>query len=189
MPWEQLAILIIIALISFVNWVMQKSADHKEARRVQERIDRGEAAPEADDDDFGAEVERAYEAEEQRRRFMEALGLPSDDPEPVSRPVQRAQTTREAPVVRSPARNFLHKLSGDIEQRLAPAPTEPESAPPPIVIPRSPSSSRRHRAVTQAPAPLAPGGQLDFLSEPGGLQKAVLAQEVLGRCKGLSFDL
>ncbi len=190
MPWEQLAILIIIGLISFVNWVMQKSAEHKEARRLQERIDRGESAPEVEpDDDFGGESERAYQAEEQRRRFMEALGLPVD--EAVGRPQQtarREEAEQEGPV-RAPARSFLHKLSGDLERRLAPAPIEREVVPPPIVAPRLVSSARRHREVKKTAAPLAPGGQLEFLSEPGGLRKAVLAQEVLGRCKGLSFDL
>ncbi len=188
MPWEQLAILVIIGLISFVNWVMQKSAEHKEARRLQERIDRGELEASAEDDDYGGEAERAYEAEEQRRRFMEALGLPSDDPEPRPQPTQREPVVEAAPSVHGRARNFLHKLSGDLERRLIPEEVAPV-VPPPIVSRPAPVSNRRHRSAKTVAAPLAPGGQLEFLSEPGGLRKAVLAQEVLGRCKGLSFDL
>ncbi len=188
MPWEQLAILVIIGLISFVNWLMQKSAEHKAARRTQERIDRGEQAPEANDFGEPDEAERAYEAEEQRRRFMEALGMPVADAEPTPQARAQRDVVSEGPVTRGPARNFLHKLSGDLEQRLVPAETV---QPPPIMAPtsRPTTAARRKRAARKVAAPLAPGAPLEFLRDREGLRKAILSQEVLGRCKGLSFDL
>jgi hypothetical protein len=188
MPWEQIAILVIIALISFVNWVMQKSATHKEARRVQDRINRGELAPAAEEEGFGGEAERAYEAEENRRRFMEALGLPADSPEPAPNQTRLEPVAGDGEIRRGPVRDFLHKVSSDLEARLAP-PEPPAVVPPPLVVPRVAPSSRRKVVVKEVAAPTDPGGQLEFLREPGGLQKAVLAQEVLGRCKGLSFGL
>ena len=38
---EQLVILLLIALISFINWVVKKSAERREARRREKAADQG----------------------------------------------------------------------------------------------------------------------------------------------------
>ncbi len=175
---EQFIILVIIGLISLVKWVLEKSAEHKAARRTEEPID----GVEEDHRDARPETD----AEEQRRRFMEALGLPVDDPEP------EIQIRREAappPIPeREPVRNFLHKVSDDLERRLVPE-RETEPVEPIKLVPTRFAASRRHRPVKAVAAPTDPGGSLDFLKAPGGLRRAILAREVLGPCKGLEFDL
>ncbi|MGC1480736.1 MAG: hypothetical protein WA771_09550 [Chthoniobacterales bacterium] len=182
---EQLVILVIIGLISLVNWLLERSAKHKEARRLEQRADG------FDDESAATDVaERSGpHPDEQRRRFMEALGLPVDDPEPemvAQREVQPPPIpeAREK-VKRGPARNFLHKLSGDLEKRLVPEREVDVVAEQAITLK---PVTRRQRTARKVVSPTAPGGQLDFIRERDGLRKAILAREILGPCKGLSFD-
>jgi hypothetical protein len=106
---EQFVILLIIAAISLINWLLQKSADHKKQRELLKQdvppgsadepapweipdgslLERERHEPVADP--FGAPTGRrakAPDAEEQMRRFFDALGLPVPEPEnpPVATP-------------------------------------------------------------------------------------------------------
>lgn len=179
---EQFIILLIIGLISLVKWILEKSAEHKAARRIEQQIE-GQESFEATAEDQ-REIRPQGDPEEQRRRFMEALGLPTDDPEPE---IEISRESVPPPIPeRQPARNFLHKVSDDLERRLV---SEPEAPEPIVLAPVRSTSSRRRRPVKEVVARTAVGGPVDFLNAPGGLRRAVLAREVLGPCKGLSFDL
>ena len=70
---EQLVILLLIALISIINWIIQKSKESREKRKLEKRADatgepvaKHEPAPDA----TGTETAM--------RRLREALGLPED---------------------------------------------------------------------------------------------------------------
>jgi hypothetical protein len=93
---EQLVILLVIGAISLINWLLQKSAEHKKRQRLERKPD-GPDAPgagspaspwSADDPQTdvhgksprdGHSEKSVPEPEEQMRRFMEALGLPVPD--------------------------------------------------------------------------------------------------------------
>ena len=75
---EQLVILLLIALISIINWIIQKSKERREKRKLEKRADatgepvaKHEPAPDA----TGTETAM--------RRLREALGLPEEAPPPV----------------------------------------------------------------------------------------------------------
>lgn len=187
LPMEQFVILIIIGLISLVNWVMQRSAAHKEAKQAERRADGFEDEPQRQEEAAAVEAGEAGDFDGQRRRFMEALGLPVDDPEPEIE-IRREAAPPPVPeqFERKPDRNFLHKVSDDLERRLVP---ERGGEPPVVLAPVRGGSARRQRAAKPVAAPTDPGGPVDFLKDPGGLRRAVLAREVLGPCKGLDFEL
>ena len=70
---EQLVILLLIALISIINWIIQKSKERREKRKLEKRADatgepvaKHEPAPDA----TGTETAM--------RRLREALGLPEE---------------------------------------------------------------------------------------------------------------
>lgn len=93
---EQLVILIIIGLISLVNWVMQKAAEKREAaelKRVEKRETKREAKRNIYTQPAPAARPAARRASPERDPFkelMDALGLPTDElpPPPVARPAQ-----------------------------------------------------------------------------------------------------
>lgn len=92
---EQLVILLVIGAISLINWLLQKSAEHKK-RQGQSggRMARPNRPPDLPPwvrDDAPEPIVQSPragadtgggrdEAEEQMRRFFEALGLPTPDP-------------------------------------------------------------------------------------------------------------
>ncbi len=91
---EQVILLVVIGLISLVNWMIQSSAEARKKRQMQERIDRGETEPEqpmAARRSEPIEQEPEGDPAENMRRLMEALGLPLEDAPP--QPAQRQQTT------------------------------------------------------------------------------------------------
>lgn len=75
---EQLVVLLVIAAISFINWLIKKSAEQREKRRrmAPPPIERQDTAPSADPETWRA-------PEDDIRKFMEALGLPPEA-EPVA---------------------------------------------------------------------------------------------------------
>jgi len=93
---EQLVILIIIGLISLVNWVMQKAAEQREAakmKRAENRETKREAKRNIYTQPAPAAPPVARRASAERDPFkelMDALGLPTDEmpPPPVARRTQ-----------------------------------------------------------------------------------------------------
>jgi len=173
---EQLVILLIIGLISFINWLLQKSAERKAQRKTEERLDHLDRPVEAEPVEAHPSA-----AEERTRKFLEALGLPTDAIEP---PVERhpAPPPIPEPLIRpAPAPDFTPKVNRDLERRLA------GEAP---AIFRPPSRPAPKRAPTRhAPTPTSTSDQTlrEALQTPGGLRNAILAREILGTPKGLQF--
>jgi len=104
---EQLVILVIIGLISLVNWLMQRSAKMKENRRLEKAAEQGESPEEFI-------PESSYEAQEERpdesmRKLMEALGLPVQEapPPPLPHPDPAPPIHQEPLPVARPS--FRHK--------------------------------------------------------------------------------
>jgi len=71
---EQVVVLLVIAAISFINWLIKKSAEQREKRRrlAPPVIERQTQAP--------ATPEPWRAPEEDLRKFMEALGMPVEEP-------------------------------------------------------------------------------------------------------------
>lgn len=78
---EQLVLLLIIAAISLVNWLIERSGKLREQRRLQkEAAKRGETSP-APTPPLPQASPRE-EIEEHMRRMMESFGFPVEEPAP-----------------------------------------------------------------------------------------------------------
>jgi hypothetical protein len=182
---EQLVILLLIALISLINWIIQKSKETREKRQLEKRADTtGETV------NHGVpETSPATETETAMRRLREALGLP-EEAEP---PVIPKRVEREVPPL-PPA-----------PERPVPPPL-PEPARRPIVV-RAPFTPRRlehrkfelphlklrkfdlpHRLakpLAEVEVPRPPSRVRELLTSQGGLRDAVVLSELLGPPKSL----
>ena len=189
---EQLVILVVIGLISLVNWVMQKAAEKREAAG-QKRTVRREVKREARRNVYtqgvpapGPTARRAPAERDPFKDLMDALGLPSDETPP-------------GPVVAEPA---------SIEEEEFASLEAP--APPPL--PKPPSTKPRGRAAAWHPP--ARGAQPDekmkqlasafvvlddaspetwrggnvrsLLANSSSQRKAVILSEILGTPRGLA---
>ena len=185
---EQLVLLVIIGLISLINWVMQKAAEKRE-QAGQKRAERREIKRESKRNVYTQPapgpvhrpVRRASgPTQDPFRELMEALGLPADQlpPPPVAR--------REAVVE---------------EEEFASV----EDTPPPLPEPRvetrtprwQPQTVRRPDAkmaqlasafvaVEEKPASVHRGSKLgDLLANRDSQRQAVILAEILGTPRGL----
>lgn len=83
---EQLVILVIIGLISLVNWLLQKSAEKREAAKARREAAEGGGAPRRMVRAQPPPSARRAPERDPMRELMEALGLPADAmPPPVPR--------------------------------------------------------------------------------------------------------
>jgi hypothetical protein len=200
---EQLVIILLIALISIINWIIQKSKERREKRKLEKRADatgepvaKHEPAPEA----TGTETAM--------RRLREALGLPDEAPPPVI--PRRAEPKRMEGERIEPKRVERKKR---IERPVSPPLPSPDRlAPPPL-----PQAERRPAVVHVPPVrwehrrfelphlelrkfdlphrlakptaevevPRPPSRVRGLLGSPGGLRDAVVLSEILGPPKGL----
>ena len=123
---EQLVLLLVIAAISLVNWLIERSAKLREQRRLQkESANRGQ--PDSFEEPPLPETSAREELEEHMRRVMESFGMPVDQPKPVFE--------KPAPVM-------------VFEEPAAPPP-------PPLPVPR-PTAPRRSKKATVAQRPRSP---------------------------------
>jgi hypothetical protein len=185
---EQLVIILLIALISIINWIIQKSKEAREKRKLEKRADatgepvaKHEPAPDA----TGTETAM--------RRLREALGLPEDASPPVI--PKRAESEKVEPKRIEPKR---------VERRaVAPLPSPDRLASPPIPQPE------KRPAVVHLPLvrrweehrrfefphkigklllpeePQQPPRIRELLQSQGGLRDAVVLSEILGPPKSL----
>ena len=169
---EQLVVLLAIAAISFVNWLIKKSAEQREKRR------RAIPPPIARQDD-AAEPATWRAPEEDLRKFMEALGLPPDEPPPRVESWQPPAADFEPEPVRVPA---------------APPPL-PEAAVPVYRPPRINRPSEESLALArrlQARQDPIRAGEIgnssrvrEMLRSPSGLRDAMILKEILAEPKGM----
>ncbi len=197
---EQLVLLIIIGLISFVNWIIQKSAERRNRQQGGELPD-----PEPDfdwetPDQFPKQEpvnRRAPLSEDERaRQFMEALGLPAGTQSPAPPPLP--QQTTQAPVSQKKAALPVHR---DSQPRLAtPMPDAPwqrrvhapelsKAETEALARVESQAGSGAYNIRSRADRDLASSAGnvkvMSFLRSREGLKAAVIAREILGTPPGM----
>lgn len=158
---EQLILILIIALISFINWLFKKSAEAREKRKLERQAMEGgeslERVGEPEPDSRGS-----IDPDDSMRRLMEALGLPQDTPPP---PIPQ----------QAPAPPPLPQIPQFAED---PAPLARSSRVVPV--------ARQSRTTPPAPKPKPAASPLrELLAAPDGLRKAVILSEILGAPKSL----
>jgi hypothetical protein len=188
---EQLVILLLIALISIINWIIQKSKERREKRKLEKRADAtGEPV---------AKEERPPDAtgtETAMRRFREALGLPEEAPPPV---IPKRAEPKGVEAERIEPKRMERKK----RERPVPAPSPEHLAPPPLpqperrpIVVHGPPVPRwqEHRRfdslhkMAKAPLPEVPKQSpriRELLQSQGGLRDAVVLSEILGPPKSL----
>lgn len=158
---DQVVILVIIALISFVNWLMQRSAELREKKKRERQADgTPETSPyreQPEDVEAPLPSRPMADPSAEMRKLMEALGLPMED---VAPPV----VTERPPPLPEPE---------PAVPRFTPRPTSrPDFAPakhsPPVIVSR----------------PIGPLAAA--LRNPQSLRQAVVLRNILGPAKGLS---
>ncbi len=163
---EQLVILVIIGLISLVNWLIQRSSELREKRRLEQKrmempegaTDRAETwepepAPQSSPVDPAAEM----------RKLMEALGLPLEDEPPV---VRRAPSPPPAPELPPAPPPLPVWQPGRTEVRVTPKPLPAMTA-----LPKVTPATRNPWA-----------GEL---RSRDGVRRAMVLREILGPPKAL----
>jgi hypothetical protein len=152
---EQLVLLLVIAAISLVNWLIERSGKLREQRRLEKEAPRrSESAPELKPN--LPESSAREEIEEQMRRVFESFGFPVEEPRP--QPLQQTQAvTFKAPPTPPP----LPKPIPAVEQ------------------PR-PRRSKEFAGISRERSPW-----LKRLDSPQGLREATVLREILGPPKAL----
>lgn len=196
---EQVILLVVIGLISLVNWMIQSSAEARKKRQMQERIDRGETEPEqpmAARRSEPIEQEPEGDPAENMRRLMEALGLPLEDAPP--QPAQRQQTT--PPPLPEQPRETMQPPSlvrtvremeerGEMPVRRAPQPAPTVSTPPPKPRiqewQRKAAETLKAASAAEAARAVKPSRARQMLQRPESLRDAVILSEILGKPKAL----
>ncbi|MBU3664794.1 MAG: hypothetical protein FGM15_02810 [Chthoniobacterales bacterium] len=170
---EQLVLLVIIGLISLVNWVLQKAAERREAARHKspgEMADRRQIRPRAEP----SRIPTPTPGQDPMRELMEALGLPAQEsPPPLPRrpamPFEEeveefASLETAAPVVSSPAIKRTQPVKPDEKtSRLAGA----------------------FAAAERVAEPPRVSGIRSLLSGRANQRHAVILAEILGKPRGL----
>jgi hypothetical protein len=169
---EQLIILLLIALISLINWLVQKSSEMRKARKKEQG-----SATRAESLRGGPPPPPEPEREVSMRRFREALGLPEETPPPAI-PKRKEQPLPPPLPVPPPPR--------------APSPAT-TAAHVPVVTPPIVRAHTAHRLphkigkpAGRAIEPEAKASRIrELLDSSGGLRDAVVLSEILGVPKGL----
>ncbi len=187
---EQLVLLVVIGLISLVNWVMQKAAEKREAAKTK-RVENREVKRETRRNIYTqpAPAPTARRAAAERDPFkdlMDALGLPADEAPP-------------GPVVAEPG-YFEEEEFTSLEAPVPPALPEPVVAKPrgkaaawhPPVRGAQPDEKMKQlasafAALDDASPEIWRGGNVrSLLANPSSQRKAVILSEILGTPRGLA---
>ncbi len=183
---EQLVILLIIGLISLVNWILQKAAEKREAAQVKREAVRGERR-ESRRNIYTerAPAPEARPSQDPFKELMEALGLPAEEtPPPVAR---RAMDLEEEEFV-------------SLEEPAAPPVPKPEVTRPrakaatwyPPARGAQPDDKTKQLASAFAalddasPQTWRGGNVRSLLASPAAQRKAVILSEILGTPRGLA---
>lgn len=166
---EQLVILVLIGLVSLINWLVQKSAEQRDKRKAEAEAQGGGELRQPP-----AREIRPAGADDAARRLREALGLPDDEELPP--PLPRAERTEppqlpepfltEAvppPVIREAARAFVPVA-------------EPAARPAVPRVPPMKSAPAAPAFVTRA----EPSRFRALIATSAGARDAVVLAEILG---------
>lgn len=154
---EQLVLLLVIAAISLVNWLIERSAKLREQRRREKEASNQGQPPPVSLPNF-PEPSPREEIEDQMRRMLESFGLPVEDPKPIPQKTE--------PV-------FV------FEEPIAPP------LPPPRPLAPSPRTALR-RGLEKSTPTRTPRPWTSRLGSPQGLREAIVLREILGPPKALS---
>jgi hypothetical protein len=172
---EQVVILLLIALISLVNWLVKKSSELREARKREQGAAEGGGS-------LRSEPPQLPEAEHEisMRRLSEALGLPEEAEPPVlpkrmERQVPPPRATPPPPLPPPRPSPLARPVISHVP--LAPAHEEYRF----IELPHTISKPARPRIE------VAPSSSRirELLGSAGGLRDAVVLSEILGPPKSL----
>jgi len=161
---EQLVILVIIGLISLVNWMMQRSAELRERRKIEHQkqgIPEGDPFRQTEEEEPPPTRSQADPAADMRR-LMEALGLPLEDEPPV---VVREHPPAPPPLPQPPPRPAA---------AYKPAAPKPSATSRPYQI-QSPSAHPHNGALAQS------------LRDKTQIRQAIILREVLGPPKAFTL--
>lgn len=158
---EQLVLLLIIAGISLINWLVEKSKKIREEKRLEKaRSQRGPQPPALPQEHPVAAPRSAPEEDssEQMRRLLEAMGIPTGFPgQPATPEPEPVQTILPAP------------------PPLPQAPTPPPARP-----------SLRKKRATAASSASQPTAWSSRLRSQSALREAIVLREILGPPRALS---
>lgn len=175
--WEQVGILVLIGLISLIDWAMRKSRE----RRASRKLRRAEVQPPNPYVAQEAREEPAPRQDEELRRFMEALGLPPTalGPQELPPPIHRPQVTEyqeppAPPVIVSPPPQPIPRV--ETRQHVIARAARPTA--------EQRSLAARLSAVESLEPPdsrpAVSGPLRESLRTREALRRAVLAREILG---------
>jgi hypothetical protein len=154
---EQLVLLLVIAAISLVNWLIEKSGKLREQRRLEKaRADREETPSRTVEAREEPTLQQPpEEPERQLRRMLESFGFPVQEEEPAAEP---------PPVITR----------------------QPPSLPPAPPATPTPRPRRRRETAAASIAPAIRHPLLRDLRSRDGLRRAVVLREILGPPKALA---
>ena len=179
---DQLVLLVIIGLISLVNWVMQKAAEKREQAKLdREEREAGKQSVYRQPPPQGRKTERRARAPQQDplKELMEALGLPPEAaaPQPVA---PRAETEAE---------EFASMESVPLPiPQPAPAASKPRWQPPSIRRPDEKAAklaaafAAKEKATSDRPRPAS---VRELLADRTSKRHAVVLAEILGPPRAL----
>jgi cytoskeletal protein RodZ len=183
---DQLVLLVIIGLISLVNWVMQKAAEKREQAKLErEEREAGKQSVYRQLPPQGRKTERRARAPQQDplKELMEALGLPPEAaaPQPV------------APHAKMEAEEFASMESVPLPiPQPAPAASKPRWQPPSIRRPDEKAAKLAAAFAAKEKAPSdrpRPASVRELLADRTSKRHAVVLAEILGPPRALQSAL
>jgi hypothetical protein len=180
---EQLVILLLIALISFINWLVKKSAELREAKKRAAEEDKTGTAKVEQKLPSPPPMPPEAEPEISMRRLREALGLPKDlEPSPIPKRVAEVEKPVPPPLPPPralPARPVIPHVP------VTRAPVEPAHGEYRFIeLPRGfmkPAERTIEAAARESRI-------RELLGSSGGLRDAVVLSEILGPPKSLRVE-
>lgn len=181
---DQLVLLVIIGLISLINWVMQKAAEKREQAKLERETkrDSGRNVYTQKPQRPAAARREAAPGQDPLKDLMDALGLPRETvlPPPVA--------PRSAP---EPEEEFISMEEAPPPQSKQPAPKadRPRWQPPRIRRPDEKTArlASAFAATEKAPAEKVRRGSFrELLADPASKRQAVVLAEILGPPRALS---
>jgi hypothetical protein len=179
---EQLVILVVIGLISLVNWLLQKASEKRELAEMKRKAAEEPGGPGRNVYTQGVPTQPPplrrppQPAPDPMRELMEALGLPADAAQP-------------GPVAR---RLVPPPVVAEVEEEFSSLEDDPPPLPQPILRPPPDAKTRqlaRDLAAAEAAsehAPLDARGFRAMLANRSTQRQAVILAEIFGPPRGLA---
>ena len=193
---EQLVILIVIGLISLVNWVLQKAAEKRELAQMKREAERGGRADQQQTPGRSAvppplpRQPQGRPAADPMRELMEALGLPAEAAPPPAAPARRA-LAREVQEEEFASMEEVDAPPPLLEVPAAPRQIEPQWQQPAPFRPDEATArlasafNAYEQAPAAAPSTTAGGGVRGLLANRDSQRHAIILAEILSAPRAL----